>query len=58
MRLAAGPPGLLRGRRAELDVPLTPVGRLEEGDPEVVAVDGAGRIVPLARLGWEHHAGV
>ena len=56
--LVAVPPGLLRGLREELDVPLTPVGRLEEGHPGVVAVDGAGRIVPLARLGWEHHAGV
>ena len=56
--LVAVPPGLLRGLREELDVPLTPVGRLEEGDPGVTAVDGAGRIVPLARLGWEHHAGV
>ena len=54
--LAAVPPGLLAALRGELEVPLTPVGRLEEGDPEVVAVDGAGRIVPLARLGWEHGA--
>ena len=53
--LAAVPPGLLETLREELDVPLTPVGRLEEGDPEVMAVDRAGRAVPLPRLGWEHH---
>jgi thiamine-monophosphate kinase len=56
--LVAVPPGRLRGLREELDVPLTPVGRLEEGDPGVVAVDGAGRVVTLARLGWEHHGGI
>ena len=54
--LAAVPPGLLETLRAELDVPLTPVGRLEEGDPEVVTVDRTGRTVPLPRQGWEHNA--
>jgi thiamine-monophosphate kinase len=55
--LAAVPPALLATLREELDIALTPVGRLEEGDPDVVAVDRGGRIVPLARLGWEHRAG-
>jgi thiamine-monophosphate kinase len=54
--LAAVPPGLLGTLRAELDLPLTPVGRLEKGDPEVVAVDRTGRTVPLPRRGWEHNA--
>jgi thiamine-monophosphate kinase len=52
--LAAVPPARLEALRGELDVPLTPVGRLEEGAPELVAVDRTGRSVPLARLGWEH----
>ena len=54
--LAAVPPRLLPALREALAVPLTPVGRLEDGDPALVAVDRAGRIVPLARLGWEHGA--
>jgi thiamine-monophosphate kinase len=54
--LAAVPPERLGALRGELDVPLTPVGRLEAGEPELVAVDRDGRAVPLARLGWEHHA--
>ncbi len=53
--LAAAPAGLIEALRPRLDVPLTAVGRLEEGDAEVVAIDGAGRSVPLPRLGWEHH---
>ena len=34
--------------------PLTPVGRLEEGPPGLVALDAAGAAVELEAGGWEH----
>ena len=52
--LAAVPPERLDALRSAAGVPLTPVGRLERGAPAAVAVDAAGREVPLAGLGWEH----
>jgi thiamine-monophosphate kinase len=52
--LAALPPERLAPLCAALDLPLTPVGRLEEGPPELVAVDREGAPVELPRLGWEH----
>lgn len=52
--LAAVPPEALPGLRAALaPLPLTAVGRLEEGEPGAVVLrDGAP--VALQRLGWEH----
>jgi thiamine-monophosphate kinase len=52
--LAAVPPERLDAVRATAGIAVTAVGRLEEGPPALVAVDGAGREVPLAALGWEH----
>jgi thiamine-monophosphate kinase len=52
--LAALPPGDLDAARAALDCPLTPVGRLEAGTPELRAVDRAGDAVDLGPAGWEH----
>jgi len=52
--LAAVPPERLEALRAALDLPLTPVGRLEEGAPELLATDADGVAVGLPRLGWEH----
>jgi len=52
--LAAVPPERLDALRGAAGVAVTPVGRLEEGPAAIVAVDAAGREVPLAGLGWEH----
>jgi thiamine-monophosphate kinase len=43
--LAAIPPSALEAARREAPCPLTPVGRLEEGDPELRGIEPAG---------WEH----
>jgi thiamine-monophosphate kinase len=52
--LAAVPPERLAPLQAALDLPLTPVGRLEEGAPELLAAGADGMAVELPRLGWEH----
>jgi thiamine-monophosphate kinase len=52
--LAAVPPEALAGLRAAVaPLPLTPVGRLEEGEPGAAVLrDGAP--IALERAGWEH----
>jgi thiamine-monophosphate kinase len=52
--LAALPPGRLADVRARCDLPLTVVGELAEGEPEVDVRDAAGAPVDLGRPGWEH----
>jgi len=53
--LAAVPEGALPALRVALDVPLTPVGRVERGVPGVRLLRDGVEIRP-ARLGWEHGA--
>lgn len=52
--LVALPPEGVAPLSRALDVPLTPIGRLEAGAPSVRVVDATGRPVALGRLGWEH----
>ena len=52
--LAAVPPDRVDGLRALLDVPLTPVGHLEEGAPGLEARGASGEAIELESPGWEH----
>jgi thiamine-monophosphate kinase len=52
--LAAVRPGALAGVRAGLDLPLTVVGALVEGDPGVDLLDASGALVDAGRGGWQH----
>jgi len=52
--LAAVPAEALAGVRAGLELPLTVVGVLGEGDPGVDLVDAAGGPVEPGRAGWQH----
>ncbi len=52
--LAALAPRAVEAARRAAPLPLTIVGRLEEGAPGLVAVDGDGGAVDLAAGGWEH----
>jgi thiamine-monophosphate kinase len=54
--LAALPPQRLPALRRALGDDLRVVGELVEGPPGVELVDGDGRPVAVARLGWEHGA--
>ena len=42
---------------AELEVPVTVIGDVGEGPPEVRVLDRNGRDVPVRRGGWDHFAG-
>ena len=52
--LAAIAPAALEPARRDAPCPLTPVGRLEQGPPGLVALDAAGAAVELEAGGWEH----
>jgi thiamine-monophosphate kinase len=52
--LAALPPAAAEPARRAVPGRLTPVGRLEEGAPGLVAVERGGAAVDLAAGGWEH----
>ena len=51
--VALAPEDVDAARRA-VPCPLTPVGRLERGDPGLHALDAAGAVVELDIAGWEH----
>jgi thiamine-monophosphate kinase len=52
--LVAVSPEAVPALRERLDVPLTPIGRLDDGPPGLEAVDADGATVDLTGLGWEH----
>ena len=52
--LAAVPTEALDGVRARLDLPLTVVGVLTDGDPGVDLIDASGGLVEPGRGGWQH----
>lgn len=52
--LAAVPPVMLEEIRASLDIPLTVVGALVEGEPGAELRDAAGRLVHVDSPGWTH----
>jgi len=52
--LAALVPADVGTARRVASCPLTPVGRLEEGPPGLVALDAGGAAVRLETAGWEH----
>ncbi len=52
--LAAVPRAVLGALRPALDVPLSVVGRLEEGAPGAELRDADGEVVIAAAAGWEH----
>lgn len=52
--LVAVPPDRVEALRALLDLPLTPVGQLEEGPPGLEVRGATGEPVELVSPGWEH----
>ena len=54
--IATVPPALLDALRRELDIPLTPIGRVIAGAPALLVVRGGDAVSP-ASLGWEHRVG-
>lgn len=52
--LAAIAPAAVEPARRGAPCPLTPVGRLEDGPPGLLALDAAGAAVDLGAGGWEH----
>ena len=54
--LFAAPPHVMDGVALTLDVPVSVIGDIVEGPPEVRVLDREGRVMPVERTGWDHFA--